>query len=446
MTEAGKKRIEIYDTTLRDGAQGEGVSFSLVDKVMICKKLDSLGVDFVEGGYPLSNPKDAAFFAECEKMSFAHARLCAFGMTRRRGMKAAEDAGMAALVDSKAPVITIVGKTWDLHVDEVLRISRDENLDMIGESVAHCRDAGRKVFFDAEHFFDGYRDNPDYAIQAIEAALHSGAARLILCDTNGGSMPSWIVQVVGEVRDRLGDFDGYGIHTHNDCGLAVANALAAVEAGCIQVQGTINGFGERCGNADLLAVAANLRLKMDYDCLHGASLARLTECSRFVYQLANLNFVTGQPFVGQAAFAHKGGMHVHAVQRATRAYEHVEPEKIGNTRRILISELSGASNVSATLGEKYNIAGDRDIQRRVLERVQDLEHQGYQFEAAGASFELLLLEVLGKLPRFWELHHYRCVILKRGGEALGAFPYDEILSRLKQELDALIAERAQMRS
>ena len=417
MAHGKPRRIEIYDTTLRDGTQGEGVALSLVDKLNICKRLDALGVDFIEGGYPLSNPKDTAFFTECQKIKFSHARICAFGMTRRRGVEAGQDAGMKALVASGAPVITIVGKTWDLHVDEVLRVSRDENLAMIQESLAFCRDAGHEVFYDAEHFFDGFRANPQYAMQTLRAALDGGASRLILCDTNGGSLPGWIRDAVDQVKQGIGDFEGLGIHTHNDGGLAVADALAAIEVGCMHVQGTINGIGERCGNADLTSIVANLRLKMDCDCLTGDSLAKLTETSRFVYEVANMNLVPGQPFVGTAAFAHKGGMHVHAVQRAANSYEHIEPHRVGNTRRILISELSGGSTVSAILGDRFGIAGDRAKQQRVLERVQELEHQGYQFEAATASFELLVHEVLGTRPSFWDLDHYRCVILKRAQEA-----------------------------
>jgi len=413
------QHIEIYDTTLRDGTQAEGFSLSLVDKLKIAGMLDQLGVDYIEGGYPLSNPKDVAFFEQAREMTFHHAKLCAFGMTRRKGIAAADDGGMVALVAAQTPVITIVGKTWDLHVSEVLRISEQENIDMIGDSVIFCcKNGSGEVFYDAEHFFDGYRANPDYAMQTLRAALDGGATRLVLCDTNGGSLPQWITQVVSEVTSNLKPQASnlLAIHTHNDCGLAVANSLAAVEVGCTQVQGTINGIGERCGNVDLLSVAANLSLKMDYDCLAAGSLQKLTETSRFVYELANMNLQPGQPFVGTGAFAHKGGMHVHAVQRVAHSYEHVRPEQVGNTRRILVSELAGASNIAATLGEKYDIADDKQTQRKVLERVQDLEHQGYQFEAAGASFELLLLDILGKKKTFWELDHYRCVILKRGGQ------------------------------
>ena len=413
-----KRRIEIYDTTLRDGTQGEGIALSLVDKLKITQRLDALGVDFVEGGYPLSNPKDEAFFKEVARLKLSHARVCAFGMTRRRGAEAKDDVGMRALVASEATVATIVGKSSDLHVQEVLRVGLEENLAMIRESLAFCGSEGMEVFYDAEHFFDGYRVNPQYTLATLRAAVEGGASRLILCDTNGGSLPDWIGQVIDQVQADLGEnCPSMGIHCHNDGGLAVAGSLEAVTHGCVQVQGTINGIGERCGNVDLTTVVANLRLKMGLDCLHGDSLNRLTETSRFVYELANMNLPSNQPFVGTSAFAHKGGMHVHAVQRVAHSYEHVEPQSVGNSRRILVSELSGASNISATLGEKFDIADDRELQRKVLLRVQDLEHQGYQFEAATASFELLLHEQMGTRPKYWELHHYRCVILKTADEA-----------------------------
>lgn len=413
-----QRRVEIYDTTLRDGTQGEGVNLSLVDKLKITQLLDSVGIDFVEGGYPLSNPKDEAYFQQVRDLDLKHAKVCAFGMTRRKNIDPADDAGMQALVASGAPVITIVGKTWDLHVDEVLRVSRDENLAMIRDSLAFCKSGAdcEAVFYDAEHFFDGYRANRDYTLATLRAALEGGAARLVLCDTNGGSLPDWVSQVVTDVQSVLGAEVKLAIHTHNDSGVAVANSLAAVQAGAVQVQGTINGIGERCGNVDLTTIVANLRLKMGFDCLIGDNLDGLTKLSRAVYDRANLRFNPGQPYVGTSAFAHKGGMHVHAVQRIAHSYEHVVPSLVGNERRILVSELSGASNISATLGEKFSIQDDKDLQRKVLQRVQDLEHQGYHFEAAQASFELLLYAAMGKLPNFWELDHYRCVILRRGGD------------------------------
>jgi 2-isopropylmalate synthase len=430
MTEPTPGRfVELYDTTLRDGAQGEGVSFSLVDKLKIAAMLDEVGFDYVEGGYPLSNPKDQGFFKQIRDHNLSRAKVCAFGMTRRKGIDAADDPGMQALVEARTPVVTIVGKTWDLHVDEVLRVSREENLAMIRDSVAHAKQAGHveQVFYDAEHFFDGYKANPEYALQTLRAALEGGADRLVLCDTNGGSLPEWVRETTRAVIEALGltmptvadptPTPSIAIHTHNDSGLAVATSLAAVEAGAVQVQGTINGIGERCGNVDLAPVAANLRLKMGYRCLGDHGLARLTEISRYVYERANLALSSSQPFVGTSAFAHKGGMHVHAVQRVAHSYEHIEPEQVGNERRILVSELSGASNIAASLGQKFNIEADKQLQRDVLSRVQELENQGYQFEAAQASFELLLHEAMGNRPTFWDLDHYRCVILKRDGLA-----------------------------
>ncbi len=410
------RRVEIYDTTLRDGSQGEGVAFSLLDKLKITEHLDALGVDYIEGGFPASNPKDAAYFAQVSNLKLKRAKVCAFGMTRRKGVKPEDDGGLRALVEAGTPAITIVGKTWDLHVDEILHVTREENLAMIRESLAFCAAVGRTVFYDAEHLFDGYRANAEYALATLRAAVEGGAQRLVLCDTNGGSLPEFVNQAVGEVRQVLGEDVQLGIHPHNDGGLAVANALAAIRAGCVQVQGTINGLGERCGNVDLTTVIANLKLKMNLDCLIDGSLERLTQTSRFVYEIANLNLWRGQPFVGASAFAHKGGMHVHAVNQLARSYEHVQPESVGNARRVLVSELAGASNVIAMLGAKFNIAGDKELQRRVVARVAELEHQGYQFENAVASFELLMHEMMGTRPTFWKLGHYRCVIVKRDGE------------------------------
>ena len=431
-----KRRIEIYDTTLRDGAQGAGVYLSLVDKLNITRQLDALEVDFVEGGYPLSNPKDEAYFVQVHELDLQHVQICAFGMTRRSGLPPADDPGMAALVASKADVITIVGKAWDLHVDEVLRCSRDENLEMIRDSLSFCAAAGYDVFFDAEHFFDGYRANRGYSLSTLGAAREGGASRLILCDTNGGSLPGWIADVVADVKQELGPGMKLGIHTHNDSGLATANALSAVEAGCVHVQGTINGLGERCGNADLTTVVPNLCLKLGYACLADHSLTRLTEASRHVYETANQNWNPAQPFVGSAAYAHKGGMHVHAVQRVPQSYEHVDPRLVGNTRSVLVSELSGASNVAATLGKKFDI--NKEIQRKLLERVQDLENEGYQFEAAMASFELLLHDLLDHRPIFWELDHYRCVILK----SHQSLPMTEVSVKLKvnEQFEHRVAE------
>ena len=415
MTE-NKTRIETYDTTLRDGSQAEGVSLSLEDKLEIAQALDALGVDYIEGGYPLSNPKDAAFFTAVRKRGLRCAKLAAFGMTRRKGVSAEQDTGMKALLDSEAPVVTIVGKTWDLHVREVLRVSEDENLAMIADSLALMVARGRETIYDAEHFFDGYQANAEYALRTLRAARDAGASCLVLCDTNGGSTLAQGARTVKAVAEALPGVK-LGIHCHNDCDLAVANTLMAVRHGVRHVQGTVNGIGERCGNADLTAVIPNLAVKYGYDVLRPGTIKRLTETSRFVYEAANLNFRDNQPFVGAAAFAHKGGMHVHAVQRNVHTYEHMDPELVGNQRRILVSELSGASNIAATAPKKFGLADDRDAQRKVLQRLMELENEGYQFEAAEASFEMLIRKTLGEkwYRPLWTLDHYRCIILRRDG-------------------------------
>ena len=401
--------IQIYDTTLRDGAQGEGVNFSLEDKLLIARRLDELGFDFVEGGYPLSNPKDAEFFQRIAEKPLAHSRVCAFGMTRRRGITAADDPGMKALVDSQAPAVTIVGKTSDFHVREVLGVSLEENLAMIRETVAHLCEAGREVIYDAEHFFDGWKANPRYAAQTIQAAVEGGASIVVMCDTNGGSMPE---EVAAITKDAAAAVDvPLGIHTHNDCELAVANSLAAVDAGAAHVQGTINGFGERCGNADLISIIANLALKKnDYDVLGGngsetVALQHLTELSRYVYEIGNMHYRLGQPFVGPSAFAHKGGMHVHAISKVAESYEHIDPGLVGNSRRVLVSELSGRSNVIA-LATKNNMQHDRELMDHVLREVVELENQGYQFEAAEASFDLLVRRAAGNFEPHFQLLNY----------------------------------------
>jgi 2-isopropylmalate synthase len=397
--------VQIYDTTLRDGAQGEGVNFSLQDKLLIARRLDECGFDFVEGGYPLSNPKDAEFFQRIAAEPLKHARVCAFGMTRRRGVTAADDPGMKALAESQAPVITIVGKTHDFHVTEVLRVSLEENLAMIRETIAYFRELGRDVVYDAEHFFDGWKANPEYAQQTIRAAVEGGAMIVVMCDTNGGSMPEEVAALTKEAASAV-DVP-LGIHTHNDCDLAVANSLAAIDVGATHVQGTINGLGERCGNADLVSVVANLALKKkDYKVLGSFGTEHLTELSRYVYEIANMHFRTNQPFVGPSAFAHKGGMHVHAVSRAAESYEHIEPEKVGNERRVLVSELSGRSNIIA-LATKRNLQHDSQLTERVLKEVVDLENRGYQFEAAEASFDLLVQRIAGTFKPHFELLHYR---------------------------------------
>ncbi len=408
------RRIEIYDTTLRDGTQGEGFNLSLQDKLLIAAKLDELGVDYIEGGYPLSNPKDAAFFKDVKLLKLKNAKISAFGMTRRRGVRPAEDVGMRALLEAETPVVTIVGKSSDHQAKIILSVSPEENLEMIADTVGHIRQAGRQVVYDAEHFFDTYRANPEYALRTLAAAEEAGASVLVLCDTNGGSMPELVAEATVAVRKQSSA--KIGIHTHNDAGLAIANAQASIHAGADHAQGTINGVGERCGNMDLIPLIANLHLKYKLDCLRPGTLQHLTEVSRYVFETANMNLVSGQPYVGSSAFAHKGGMHVHAVQKDVSSYEHVSPESVGNSRKILISEMSGASNIAAKAGRKFDIENDKATLRRVLERVQDLENEGYQFEAAEASFELLLRKEIGRHRQFFQLDHYRTVVLKNGIE------------------------------
>jgi 2-isopropylmalate synthase len=408
-------RIQIYDTTLRDGSQGEGVNFSLQDKLLITRRLDELGVDFIEGGYPLSNPKDFEYFQEVRKLELRHAKIAAFGMTRRKGVNPADDTCMKALIESQAPVITIVGKTWDLHVTDVLNTSLEENLHMIADSVTFCKSKGREVFYDAEHFFDGFRHNPDYAMQTLRAAEEAGALVIILCDTNGGTLPDDIAAAVAKVRREIKT--PLGIHCHNDCDVAVANTLAAIAQGATQVQGTINGIGERCGNVDLVSVIGNLALKRGYEVLRPGSLARLTDVSRYVYETANMNFRATQPFVGTSAFAHKGGMHAHGVARTTASYEHIDPASVGNERRVLISELSGQSSILAKTSRLRGLtppAQNQELMSKILNRVQDLEHEGYEFEAAEASFDLLVRKTAGLYQPKFERLAYRVNIETEG--------------------------------
>lgn len=400
------KRISIYDTTLRDGSQGEGINFSLQDKLNITRKLDEMGVDFIEGGYPLSNPKDFEYFREVRNLELKHARVSAFGMTRRKGIHPSQDTCLKALLDAGTSLVTIVGKTWDLHVTEILGTTLEENLAMIADSVRYCKEEGREVFYDAEHFFDGYKNNPEYAIQTLKAAHDAGASVLILCDTNGGTLPDEIITRVEAVKTALGPKAELGIHCHNDCELGVANSLAAVKAGATQVQGTINGIGERCGNADLISVVGNLSLKLGYEVLLAGSLKRLTELSRYVYETANMNFRNGQAFVGASAFAHKGGMHTHAVAKVSRSYEHIDPALVGNERRILVSELSGQATILNKTA-KYDFTADRVLMTKILTQVQDLENEGYEFEAAEASFDLLVRKAANLYEPFFERLSYR---------------------------------------
>ncbi len=399
------RRIEIYDTTLRDGSQAEGISFSLQDKLALAERLDDMGFDYIEGGYPLSNEKDAQFFRRVQDLDLKRIKVAAFGMTRRKGIAPEDDAGLKALVDSGAVVITVVGKSSAFQVSEVLRTSLSENLGMISDSIRFLKAAGREVVFDAEHFFDGYKNDAEYTLEAIVAASEAGAARIVLCDTNGGCMPDEISEIVAKVVAQVNV--PVGIHCHNDCDLAVANSLAAVEAGAAQVQGTVNGFGERCGNADLISVIGNLGFKKPgYEVIDPERLAHLTELSRFVYEIVNMNFRAGQPFVGKSAFAHKGGMHVSGVARVASSYEHMDPSLVGNERRILVSELSGRANI-VKLTKNHDIADDTELMDRILARVVSMENAGYQFEAADGSFDLLVKKCANEFrPHFDRLNYH----------------------------------------
>ncbi|MDA8968307.1 citramalate synthase [bacterium] len=426
--------IQIYDTTLRDGSQGEGVSFSLQDKLNIARRLAESGIDFIEGGYPLSNEKDVAFFEQIRDYDLGKSQICAFGMTRRKSMKAEDDPGMQALVQAQTPCITLVGKTWDYHATEVLRVTLDENVDMIGESGEFlARHA--QLIYDAEHFFDGFNANPDYAIKTLISAASAGAKWLVLCDTNGGTLPERIAEVTHKVVSELSDYDtSVGIHTHNDGELAVANSLAAVDAGALQVQGTINGIGERCGNADLISVISNLALKKEgYSVLGGKPLTHLTELSRYVYETANLQWKNGQAFVGQSAFAHKGGMHVHAINKSSKTYEHIDPALVGNERRILVSELSGRSNIVA-IATKHNIDDNRELMDKILNEVVRLENQGYQFENAGASFDLLVKRIAGTYTSHFSPIKYRVVAGDRSSDQKHVFAEAIIKLKVRETL------------
>jgi 2-isopropylmalate synthase len=404
-----RRFIKIYDTTLRDGTQGEGVSFSMEDKVRLASRLDAFGIHYIEGGWPGSNPKDLRFFRRMQDVTLKHAKLAAFSMTRRAGGVTESDPNMQAIIESGAPVATIVGKTWDFHVTQALETSRDENVAMIRDSIAYLRPTMDEVLFDAEHFFDGFRANREYALATLKAAAGAGAHWLVLCDTNGGTLPHELVEIIREVKRHVKT--PLGIHVHNDAECAVANSLAAVQEGVDQVQGTINGFGERCGNANLVSIIPTLALKLGLDCVPPAHLRELRDLSRFVSELANRTPWASQPYVGDSAFAHKGGMHVSAVQKHPHTYEHVDPERVGNHRRVLVSELAGKSNILWKARE-FGIDLDRDTpdSRRILERLKALEDEGFQFEGAEASFELLMERALGHHRPYFELDAYRVIV------------------------------------
>ena len=407
------QRIEIYDTTLRDGSQGEGISYSVEDKIRIARRLDEFGMDYIEGGWPGSNPKDEEFFERMQKVTLKTAKLAAFGSTCRADIRAEDDPQIQKLVAAKVPVITIFGKSWQQHVQYALRTTPKENLRMIGDSVAYLKTHAAMVIYDAEHFFDGYKDNAEYALNCLRTAHANGADRLVLCDTNGGTLPHEVSEIVRTVIAALPDAV-IGVHTHNDSECAEANAFAGVREGATHVQGTVNGYGERCGNCDLLPVIAALRLKMDYDCLKSDSLEHLTGLSQYVDEIANLTPNSRRPYVGKSAFAHKGGVHADAVLKGAK-YEHISPEMVGNSRRLLVSELAGSASMEGKASE-YGLDLHRKSPeaRRLLQTVTAKEHEGYSYEGAEGSFELLMMQSVGTLRRLFDLIGFRCIVEKRG--------------------------------
>jgi 2-isopropylmalate synthase len=404
MSDTTDKPVRLYDTTLRDGTQGEGFQLSMLDKLRIAERLDAFGIDYIEGGWPGSNPKDVEFFQEAKKLKLAHAKLAAFGSTRRADTPVEQDPQVQLLLDAGTPVVTIFGKSWELQVTEVLRTTAEENRAMIRDTVAHLKKHGREVVYDAEHFFDGYKDSPEHALASLEAAAEGGADSLVLCDTNGGTLPTEVMEICDAVMARIPGVP-LGIHTHNDCELGVANAIAAVKAGAVQVQGTINGYGERTGNCNLTSVIPILQLKMGLEVV--PDLTKLRELSYFVDDVSNNPHFARAAFIGRTAFAHKGGMHVNAVQKLARSYEHIVPESVGNAQNILVSELSGQSNILIK-AEQLGIRLDKgsDEAKAVLQKVKELENEGYSFEAAGGSLELLILRELGQYAKTFDLKEF----------------------------------------
>ena len=388
-----KPEVEIYDTTLRDGSQGEGINFSALDKLRIAEKLDGFGIHYIEGGWPGSNPKDMEFFQQAAKRKWKTAGIAAFSMTRRKGVAVENDELMRQVLAAETPVATIVGKTWLLHVHEVLRAKPEENLAMIADSIRYLKDQGKQVIYDAEHAFDGYKDEPEYALATWQAAEHAGADCIVLCDTNGGCLPSEITDIVNCARRKLAA--RIGIHTHNDCGLGVANGLAGIAAGATQIQGTINGYGERTGNCNLTTIIPLLQLKAGCEVLPAKSIPKLKELSEFVDEIANVRHDPRQPWVGQTAFAHKGGMHVHAIDRVARSYEHINPEAVGNYRRVLISDMSGRTNILMKAGELgFKLDPEAPETRAITAEVKRLEGLGFEYEAAEGSLALLIRKIL----------------------------------------------------
>ncbi len=410
----------LYDTTLRDGMQGENIFFSPEDKIKIAKKLDDIGIHYIEGGWPGSNPGAEAFFKLARDIKFKNAKIAAFGSTRHPSKNVETDANLQALLKSEAPVVTIFGKSWDLHVEQIMNNAKENNLAMITQSVEYLHQHGREVIYDAEHFYDGYKDNPEYALQTLEAAVKGNTQTLVLCDTNGGTMPSEIAKITGDVTRHLkkslqSDFDKItlGIHAHNDCAMAVANSVAAIEQGVMMVQGTINGYGERCGNTDLTSIIPILGLKLGINCMDEKNLKKLLSLSRFISEAANIPPLCNRPFVGKSAFAHKGGIHVSAVNKIARAYEHMDPELVGNHRRVLVSEQSGRSNIEYKAKELgVDLKNDKKNGINIVSNIKELENYGYEFDIADGSLKLLMEKLTGQFKPRFELESFRVSVEK----------------------------------
>jgi len=410
--------VKIYDTTLRDGTQGEGISFSVTDKLLITEKLDQFGVDYIEGGYPGSNPRDITYFAEAKKLKLKHARLAAFGSTRRAGTKASEDAQLKTLLDAETPVLTLVGKTWTLHVTEILRTTLEENLAMIEDSIRFVTAQGREVVYDAEHFFDGYKADSDYALQTLAAAIRGGASNLTLCDTNGGTLVDDFKAIVGRVVKEFGS-DKVGVHCHNDSGLGVALSLAGIGAGASLVQGTANGYGERTGNANLFTILPSLFLKMGRTAHCARNLGQLRDLSLYFDELANLKPDTKAPYIGASAFAHKGGLHANAAQKVKSSYEHIDPSLVGNRTRVLVSDMAGRSSIAMKAKELgLDLDEKSPAMKTLIDELKELEFRGYEFEAADASLKLLIARALGQTKTFFEVEGYRVSVERRGAESV----------------------------
>jgi 2-isopropylmalate synthase len=402
-------KVIAYDSTLRDGAQAQGVSFSVEDKLKIVQRLDELGIGYIEAGNPGSNPKDLEFFSRVAELELKNAKIIAFGSTRKVGIAAADDKNLQSLLRANTPAVAIFGKSWDYQVTDILRTTLDENLRMIGDTIRFLKQQGKEVVFDAEHFFDGYKANAEYALQTLQAAAEAGADVLALCDTNGGTFPDQIFAITRLVVDRFQV--QVGIHCHNDCEMAVANSVAAVQGGAVQVQGTINGIGERCGNANLCSIIPNLQLKLGLSCIPPENMAHLTSAARFVSEVANVTFNDKAPYVGNDAFSHKGGMHIDAVSKNPISYEHINPEQVGNARHILVSEVAGRSALLAKINAvDPTLNKDSPDTHRILEQLKALEHEGYQFESAESSFELLIQKLLGKHKPYFEITEYQVSI------------------------------------